>query len=157
MDKENVNFEWATQRQRREAYLREKSGWNAQRRAHSQDDESEFPAFDETDGEGSDEADEGLDKLPRLVANTLLDLIDITANANINMSTNDLQSTATFMFYEWKENHFAVVMWKLWNFINPDCFNFRLNVLFYDNERNPESKDVFFYVRNGSHFTEEIK
>lgn len=77
----------------RNAYFTEKCGWNAQRRAHSQDDKSEFPAFGEADDEGCDEGCVGLDQHPSLVANPLLDLIDITAHAKISMSTNDLQNT----------------------------------------------------------------
>lgn len=90
MDKENVNFTITTQKLRRDAYLTEKSGWNAQHRAHSQDDEGEFPAFDEADDEGCDEGGVSLDQHSRLVTNTLLDLIDITAHANVNtLSTSE--------------------------------------------------------------------
>lgn len=74
----------ATQSLLRDAYLTEKCSWNEQCRAHSQDDKSEFPAFEEADDDGCDEGDVGLDQLCRLVANTLLDLIDITVHGNTN-------------------------------------------------------------------------
>lgn len=74
----------ATQSLLRDAYLTEKCSWNEQCRAHSQDDKSEFPAFGEADDDGCDEGDVGLDQFGRLVANTLLDFIDIAAHGNTN-------------------------------------------------------------------------
>lgn len=59
-------------------YLAEKCGGNAQCRAHSQDDKSELPAFGEANDEGRQEGGVGLDQHPRLVTDTLLDLVDIT-------------------------------------------------------------------------------
>lgn len=60
-------------------HLAEKRGRDAQHWAHRQDDQGEFPAFGEADDEGGDEGGVSLDQTPDLVADSLLDLVDVTA------------------------------------------------------------------------------
>lgn len=77
-------------------YLTVKCSWKTQCRAESQDNQSQFPAFDEADDAGREEVGVGLDQHAYFITDPLLDLIDVTVHTKISMSMNyTLDATLT--------------------------------------------------------------
>lgn len=68
-------------------------GEKAQSRAESQDDQSNFPSFDDTEDKGDNESDVGLNQHRCFVTNSFLDFMDITAKKKRQIRGKKVEDT----------------------------------------------------------------